>query len=233
MSFRRTRLLIAGVCGVLAALLVFWYVSDVRAEASGAREQALEAYGGERVEVYVADRNITAGEELSPSNVSKRVWLVDLLPTGALSSEAEVFGQTLDLPLLANEPVLASKLGSPIERVQVPEGYCALSVPSDDVQAVGGAIQPGSRVALYAAGAGEVRLLEAEVQVLATSKAAFSSGGTEATGAGSSALLSSATTQPNLKWVTLALQEERVQEVIAASQNQSLYLVLVGDGDSR
>ncbi|MCL2882869.1 MAG: Flp pilus assembly protein CpaB [Coriobacteriia bacterium] len=233
------RLLIACFCGVLAALAVFWYISDIRAEATGARQQAIAKYGGEQIEVYVADRDINAGEELSPSNVSKRLWLVDLLPAGALGTEADVYGQTLAMPMLANEVVASAKLGeagSAAEMLKIPEGLCALSVPSDNLRAVGGAIQAGTKVALYAAGSGEVRLLDTDVLVLATSNTVLTgslAAGQAANGlsGNSSGVLGGTSSQANLKWVTLALQEERVQEVIAASEEQSLYLVLVGDDE--
>ncbi|MDR0308760.1 MAG: SAF domain-containing protein, partial [Coriobacteriales bacterium] len=225
MLSKKLRLLIAGACGLLAAVFLFVYASGVRAEAAGARDQALAAYGGEQIEVYVADRDIAVGEQLSPSNVSKRVWLVDLLPAGASGEESGIIGQTVRVPMLANEVVVSSKLGVSAEPFRVPEGYCALSVPSDDVRAVGGAIQPGSQVALYATNGTQAKLLVAEVQVLATSSspalgnvASLDTG--TANGTGSAYSGSARSTQQNLKWVTLAIEEERVQEIITASQNQ-------------
>jgi pilus assembly protein CpaB len=137
-------------------------------------------------------------------------------------SDAEVFGQRLAQPVQANEPISAAKLGVPIEAINIPDGTCAVSVQVSDVQAVGGAVVSGSRVAVYAVEKDNVQLLFVDVLVLATSN------GAEAPSSTASYSSSLTSKRSALSWVTLAVPENQVQEIIAASRSGSLYLVLPG-----
>jgi pilus assembly protein CpaB len=199
-----------------------WYATGVQAEAAQARQKALASYGGEQVEVYVATRDVVVGEVLSSENVSLQLWLSDLLPAGALHEQDEVFGQTVAVALMKNEPVLAAKLGELAHPVSVPEGLCAVSIPSEDVLAVGGAIRAGSFVSVYAADAAMVELIAEEVLILETSN-----GARYASGEGSG-LFGASDSRPQLAWVTLAVEADTAQELIAASRSRQLHLVLPG-----
>jgi len=222
MSQAKKRLVLALLCGVIAAVAVLWYTTGVKAEATQSRQQALSAYGGEQLEVYVATRNIAIGETLSSSNVSSQLWLSDLLPAGALSEQADVFGKTVSVPLLMNEPVVAAKLGDLIAPVTVPKGLCAVSIPSEDVLAVGGGISAGNYVTVYAADSRTVNLIAEDALVLGTSNSAYQ------TADGGSNLFGGSTSRPKLAWVTLAVEPEIAQDLIAASTSGQLHLVLPG-----
>ncbi|MDR2957219.1 MAG: Flp pilus assembly protein CpaB [Coriobacteriales bacterium] len=221
MRQKRKRIFISVLCGLVAALLMSLYASSVRNEADKSRIQTIQEYGGEQIEVYVANRNIAIGERLTTTNVSKQIWLVDFLPDGALTEADDVIGQVLGIPMQANEPVTAAKIKTNTSPVSVPDGYCAVSIPTNDVLAVGGAINTGSIIAIYAADKETVVLLAAEVLVLDTSN--NSTEGLEHTG-----LLGSSRTRPALTWVTLAVREDMVEDIIAASRAMNLYLVLPG-----
>ena len=223
MNQTKRRLFLALLCGVLAALSMSWYATGVRAEATQSRQQALSAYGGEQIEVFVATRNIAVGETLSSANVSSQLWISDLLPVGALSDQQDVFGQTVSIPLLMNEPVVAAKLGELKAPVSVPAGLCAVSIPSEDVLAVGGAISAGSYVTIYASDGKTVELIAEDVLVLETSNGAYQAADN------SSGLFGGSSSRPKLAWVTLAVDPEIAQELIAASSSQHLHLVLPGD----
>jgi pilus assembly protein CpaB len=218
----RKRIVLAFACGIVAAAAMAWYAMDVRAEAAQTRQEALSAYGGEQVEVYAATRDIAVGEELSSENVALQTWLSDLLPAGALHEQGEVFGQTVVLPLMRNEPIVAAKLGELGTPVSVPEGLCAVSIPSEDVFAVGGAIRAGTFVTVYAADAATVELIAEEVLVLETSNGAQAAAGT------GSGLFGASGSRAKLSWVTLAVEEDVAQELIAASRSLDLHLVLPG-----
>jgi len=224
MSQTKKRLALALLCGVIAAVAMVWYTTGVRAEATQSRIQALNSYGGGQIEVYVATRNIAVGETLTASNVSLQYWLSDLLPPGALSDQRDVFGQTVTVPLLINEPVVAAKLGELKGIIHVPAGLCAVSIPSEDVLAVGGGISAGSLVTVYVADGKTVELIAEGVLVLETSN-----GGYQASDS-NSGLFGSSSSRPRLVWVTLAADPEIVQELIAASSSGHLHLVLPGDG---
>jgi pilus assembly protein CpaB len=222
MNQSKKRIALALFCGVIATATMAWYVSSVRAEATQSRQQQLSAYGGQQVEIYVATRDIAVGETLSSSNVSSQLWLSDLLPAGALSEQRDVFGKTVSMPLFKNEPVVAAKLGEIKIPVSVPAGLCAVSIPSEDVLAVGGVITAGNYVTIYAADSKTVELIAEDVLVLETSNGAY-----VASGSGSG-VLGSASSRPKLLWVTLAVDPEIAQELIAASTTRKLHLVLPG-----
>jgi pilus assembly protein CpaB len=214
--------MLALICGVIAAAAMAWYATSVRAEATQTRQEALASYGGEQVEVYTATRDIAVGETLSGENVSLQLWLSDLLPTGALYEQGEVFGQTVAVPLMRNEPVVAAKLGESKAPVSVPEGLCAVSIPSADVLAVGGALQAGTFVTVYAADTVTVELIAEEVLILETSSGSFAASGN------GSGLFGNSSARPELSWVTLAVEADTAQELIAASRTKELHLVLPG-----
>jgi pilus assembly protein CpaB len=222
MSQTRKRLLLAFICGTVAAAAMAWYATGIRAEATQTRQEALAAYGGEQVEIYTATRDIAAGETLSVENVAPQLWLSDLLPAGALREQNEVLGQTAVVTLLQNEPVVAAKLGELATPVSVPAGLCAVSIPSEDVLAVGGAIGAGSFVTVYAADAATVELIAEEVLILETSNG-------EATASGEGdGLFGASKSRSQLAWVTLAVEPDTAQELIAASRSRDLHLVLPG-----
>lgn len=222
MKQTRTRLILALLCGIIAAVAMGFYATGVQAQAAQSRQQAFASYGGEQVEVYIALRDIAVGETLSSENVSSQLWLSDLLPMGALGEQDAVFGQTVTIPLMKNEPVVAAKLGALKKPVSAPTGLVAVSIPSEDVLAVGGAIQAGTLVTVYAVHAQVVELIAQEVLVLETSNG---STGVQAENAG---LFGGATSRPQLSWVTLAVEPDTAQELIAASAAGNLHLVLPG-----
>lgn len=217
----KKRIIISAVCGVLAAILMAGYAYTVQSNARQSRSQILASYGGEQIEVYVAVRNIASGERLTTANVTKQTWLADLLPAGALSDEGDVIGQTLGIPLLANEPVVSCKLSTTTNSINIPEGYCAVSIPTNDVLAVGGAVSSGSVIAVYAADKESVELIAAEVLVLETSNDNRSI-------SDDSGLFGTNHSRSSLSWVTLIVSEDMVADLIAASRSRNLYLVLPG-----
>jgi pilus assembly protein CpaB len=224
MDKTRFRLILAVASGAIAAAAMGFYVTGVQAEAAQSRQQALASYGGEQVEVYTATRDIAIGETLSSENVSSQLWLSDLLPAGALSEQKDVFGQSVTVPLMKNEPVVLAKLGEMRAPVNVPEGLCAVSIPSEDVLAVGGAVRAGSFVTVYAAEGGIVELIAEEVLVLETSNGAFAVSGE------GSGLFGGSQARSELSWMTLAVEPDTAQELIAASRLGELHLVLPGGG---
>ena len=210
------------VCALVAVLLILLYSQEVQSRAQESRADALARFGGEQVEVYVALRTLQPGEEIRQSDVELRTWVADLLPQDALTKEDVVVGATVSQAIYPDEPLLRSRLGTVGETMTVPEGLCAVSVPSKDVQAVGGAIAAGSQVDVYYVGDSGVTLLAQRVLVLETSTAQVSESSNSLT----------STSSASLTWVTLAVAPEAVEELIAVSRTESLYLVLPGEGVS-
>lgn len=77
------RIAISLVAGVLAALLCMVYGSSIRSQAEQVQAETLAKYGGDRVEVCVAARDIDVGETLDETNVITQEWLTSLLPRDA------------------------------------------------------------------------------------------------------------------------------------------------------
>ncbi|MDR1089076.1 MAG: Flp pilus assembly protein CpaB [Coriobacteriales bacterium] len=221
----KKRLALALLAGVAAAVLMFLYAGSLEARANSAQNAAIDEYGGTRTEVLVATRDLLAGEELSAENTAMMPWLSGLLPQGAITNPEEAYTLALSLPVWANEPILAVKLGSGEELIQVPDGLVAVSIPISDDMAVGGSLLPGSSVDLYAVGASRVSLVLADALVLEASNGVGSVQTGDAKQAG---IVLGGSSRAALKWVTLAVRDETVAELLSAARDNTLSLVLPG-----
>lgn len=208
---RRTTTTAGIACGAVCAVCVLAFTQGVRAEADAARSEALARYGGEQIEVCVATRDIAAGEAVDASCMETRLWVADLLPAEAVRSTEEVSGKTASSAILAGEVLSMRRFQGVEGRVEVPEGLAAVSVPAKDVQAVGGAVRAGEKVDMYATGGTSTDLLASDVLVLATS-----------------ASTDDAASDAQVSWVTVAVEPDRVQEVVSAAQRTELYFALPG-----
>ena len=208
---RRTTTTAGIACGAVCAVCVLAFTQGVRAEADAARSEALARYGGEQIEVCVATRDIAAGEAVDASCMETRLWVADLLPAEAVRSTEEVSGKTASSAILAGEVLSMRRFQGVEGRVEVPEGLAAVSVPAKDVQAVGGAVRAGERVDMYATGGTSTDLLASDVLVLATN-----------------ASTDDAASDAQVSWVTVAVEPDRVQEVVSAAQRTELYFALPG-----
>lgn len=224
-SASRKRLVLAVIAGLAAALLMYLYADGLEAQASAAKSAAIEEYGGTRTEVLVATQNIAVGEEVSAENTAMMPWLADLLPQGAITDPEAALGMTLAMPLWPNEPVLEVKLGSREELIQVPDGLSAVSVPLSNDMAVGGSLLPGSSVDVYAIGANQVRLVVADVLVLEASNGFGLEQPSDSEEAG---VVLGNRSHAALKWVTLAVKDDTVAELLSAARDNTLSLVLPG-----
>lgn len=204
---RRVRILLSLLCGALAAAGVWWYVDDIQSRAAAEREALLAQFGDEYVEVYVAARDIVSGETLDEGAVVLEEWAEGLVPAGALTSRDEVIGRqaTSNVPARAVlSPVYFERAESAVE---VPPGMVAVAVAVDAEHAVGGAIVPGDDVEVYVARDGIADLL-CSARVVDTS------------------LTAADAAQDTITWATLAVAPERVQEVLAATAQGAVSLVL-------
>ena len=201
------------VCGLLCAACIVWYTVSVQGQVDQARQEALEKYGGDQLEVCVATRDIVAGETISASDVETKLWVAALLPDQAQQDKSQVVGSMASSTILSGEVITARRLGSTSDSLEVPDGLTAVSVPAKSVQAVGGAITPGLSVDLYSTGDTTTTRLGESLLVLATSASADS----KAT---------------EVSWITLAVKPESVQELVAAAQTSTLYFTLPGESVS-
>ena len=134
-------LLLALVCGGAAAYLSVTYMGQTAAPKAAAQTRTDQ--------MAVASRDLPVGTVLRAEDVRMIGWS-GALPAGYANSAATVIGRGLITPVVANEPLLTSKLadkeaggGLPI---MIPEGKRAVSVKVDEVIGVAGFVTPGTRV---------------------------------------------------------------------------------------
>lgn len=185
---------------------------SVQRQVEDAHAQTLARYGGEQVEVCVATRDIAAGERLDASTIESRLWVASLLPEDSVCDTADALGQTATTSIMKGEVIVAKRFKKNASNFDIPTGYQAVSVPVKAVQAVGGSIQSGMRVDIYATGDTTTAALASNVLVLDTSVGESESFATSGTG-----------------WITLAIEPKRVQEIVAAANKTSLYFTIPGE----
>ncbi len=215
---RRVHLAIGALCGALCVAGILAYAADLRADVDQERSEALARYGGEQVEILVATDDIAVGDMLDTTNAEKRLWLSELVPDDAISDHADVAALPATSPIYAGEVVLRHRFDEREEvALQVPDGKCAISVPSKAVTAVGGSLRPGSKVDVYSVSGSATDLLASRVLVLSTSTTSEEK---------------DANRKSDVTWVTLALDPSMVEEVITASQKSELYFSLPSENTS-
>jgi pilus assembly protein CpaB len=100
--------------------------------------------------VAVAARDLPIGTLVRGEDVRLMSWPSGDVPAGYATSTAEVVGRGVIVPVVANEPLLRSKLASKDGGgglpITIPEGMRAVSVRVDEVIAVAGFVVPGTRV---------------------------------------------------------------------------------------
>ncbi len=217
MISQKKQVIIALVCAVLAALALFAYSATISSEASVQRSNAVKKYGGQTAEVCVANKNISAGQIIKSEELQLLEYPIDLLPQGDVATSLEeVVGKVAAIDIKGNEPLLLERIGDGSSRIAVPESLEAVSVATDDVLAVGGAIRAGSFVDVYVeTSEGRIVSLGQNILVLETSSTADASTDEES--------------QESLTWVTLAVTRESVSELITASTRGTIHLALPGN----
>jgi len=108
------------------------------------------------VAVVVATHNVSAGAQLSSSDIQVESIHQDSIPAGAVTTTDEATGKYVSWPLTSGEPVLAGALSSQrsgsdvVSGYNIPNGYRAIALPVTPAAAVGGMLSPGDHVDVYA-----------------------------------------------------------------------------------
>lgn len=103
--------------------------------------------------IVVAKEPLRFGTTLTKPMLSEVTWPANAMPAGAFAKIDDVLGQGQRVVLTAiepNEPVLALKITGPGQRATlsalVREGMKAVTIRVNDVEGVGGFVQPGDHV---------------------------------------------------------------------------------------
>lgn len=172
--------------------------------------------------VVVAANRLTLGSRIAPEDVKLVPWPADAPLDGAFTDVNQVVGRGVLTSIVANEPILDSKVASREAGVgltaSIPEGMRAIAVKVNEVIGVAGFVLPGTRVDVILTGSPQERnatdtsnvILE-NVQVLA---------------AGTKLESDAKGTPQNVQVVTLLVTPEDAQRVALASADGRIQLAL-------
>jgi pilus assembly protein CpaB len=135
--------LLAGLAAMLASVMVY--------SALKSREAQVQQAMAHNVQVVVAAYDLPLGTKIDLGEVKLTRWSADSIPDGAYTDPKQVIGSFVRNSLVANEPVVRSKLFSGdktagVMPLLIPFGMRAVSVPVDEVSDVAGFVLPHSRV---------------------------------------------------------------------------------------
>lgn len=206
----RTRILASAACALAVAGSFVGYANEVDGEARRVRDEAVARYGGEVIQVAVAQDALEAGVVVGAGDVSMRDWLVDLAPEDPVTELDGCVGRTLTVPVAAGSPLTALNFRDATQTTDVPSGHVAVTIPVSDKLGISREVAPGSAVVAYETASDGTRLLAGNATVLAAPGISAGLG----TGAAT---------------MTLALMPADVAKVLAASSSGELRLVLPAD----
>ena len=138
-------LVVAVFFGLIAAYGIYSFLSQQQREADSLRAA--------NQEIVVAAQDIPPGTTLNDEALKKGLikttpWPKTSIPAGAFSSPQQVFGKVNRVKILANEPLLESRLageGAGLT-VRLEAGKRALALRVDEIVGVSGFIVPDDRV---------------------------------------------------------------------------------------
>ncbi len=200
---RRFKIVLSGAFALLAIVLCLAYGESVRAEEESRRQETLTRYGGEVVSLVVATSQLEEGQVISAGDVSKRDWVSDLVPEGAITNLDDAVGKKVTVAVASGAPITQLNLRETGATVEVPSGTIAVSVPLTDKLGVGEGVVAGDRLVAYRVSDGAATVLAREATVLSLPE------GAKTLASGSQAM-------------TIALAPEDVSSVLAASTEGSL-----------
>jgi pilus assembly protein CpaB len=138
-------LVVAVFFGLIAAYGIYNFLRQQR--------QAAESLRTETQQVVVAAKDIAAGTAINDDLIKKGLvktvkWPKESIPSGAFSSPDQVVGKTNRVKILANEPILESRLAGEGAGLtaRLEPGKRAMAVKVDEIIGVSGFIVPDDRV---------------------------------------------------------------------------------------
>ena len=204
-------------------------------QAALAAERAARSAIVKTVDVYVVNKTVRYGDQITEDNIRQVAWPETAMPKGVFTSldtlfpEGEKQFRTALRTMEENEPILAVKVTKPGEDAGVAsrlsDGMRAFAIKVDVASGVSGFLRPGHKVDVYWTGSirdavegarGDVtRLIETGVQLIAIDQSA----GGDMDGA------------TIARTVTVAVRPEQVAALAQAQSSGRLSLALVGAED--
>ena len=103
---RRLAIVIAVVCGLLAALLTYFYLSKLQ-------QRAVPEEAARNIEFVTPLHDITAGTVIRSEMLQTAEAPEDEVPAGAVRSPAQISGQVAQVDLVAGQAITSSQAQSP------------------------------------------------------------------------------------------------------------------------
>ena len=140
----RLTILVGVVLGLIAVLLAHNYLEQQR------RKIAQLSVGLEPAPVLIAKQAIEAGQILSTEMVELQGVPARFIQPYAESQVEQIVGKRTSVPIAQGEQILRTKLELPTAGAtmasKTPPGKRAVTIPLDEIAAVGGFIRPGDAV---------------------------------------------------------------------------------------
>ncbi|HWP22755.1 MAG TPA: Flp pilus assembly protein CpaB [Candidatus Binatia bacterium] len=215
-------LVVAVFFGLIAAYGIYNFLST--------RQREAESLRAANQDIVVAAQDIPAGTTLNDEAIKKGLikttpWPKKSIPAGAFSSPQQVLGKVNRVKIMANEPILESRLageGAGLT-VRLEPGKRAMAVRVDEIIGVSGFIVPDDRVDIILtttpAGGGESdkisKIVLQNKRVLSVAQSTEQKDG-----------------KPQLaRSITLEVTPEEAEKLSLASQEGQIVLALRGLGD--
>jgi pilus assembly protein CpaB len=126
----------------------------VLAIAAGCIAATLYYAAARRAEVVVAAHDIDVPRALTTEDVELRAISADLVPDDAIQRVEDVIGLATRTPILRGQLLLTGSVAPELadfrSGIELPTGYRAIAIPVAAVNAIGGAVLPGSRIDVLA-----------------------------------------------------------------------------------
>jgi pilus assembly protein CpaB len=214
--------LLAGLAAMLASVMVY--------SALKRREAEVQQAMAHNVQVVVAAYDLPLGTKIELGETKMARWSADSLPDGAYTDPKQVIGSYVKNSLVANEPVVRSKLftgekTAGVMPLLIPFGMRAVSVQVDEVSDVAGFVLPHTRVDVLVAtqggeGGGEkaiAKVVLQNVEVLAVAQE-----------------IEQKKDEPTVvKVVTLLVTPQEAERLALASRSGSLRLAMRNYNDNK
>ncbi|MDO8431816.1 MAG: Flp pilus assembly protein CpaB [Candidatus Binatus sp.] len=148
MKRQKIFVLVAGVAAMLASIMVY--------SALKRREAEVQKATARNVQVLVAAFNLPLGSKIGPDAVKMTRWSAESVPDGAYTDPKQVLGSYVKNSMVANEPIVGSKLftgdkTAGVMPLLIPFGMRAVSVPVDEVSDIAGFVLPHTHVDILVA----------------------------------------------------------------------------------
>ena len=238
---QKKRFIISLAAGIVAALCAALFLLGQAQSAAHAQAEILEQFEGGTQDVLVAKQRIESGTVLSKELFNERTWPGLYLPEGAVPAQdfPQIEGRRASATILTGEVLTTFRAFDkqlPLDRLA--PGMTAVTLPADNVHALGGELLRGMHLTLMAnAGDGKVVKLAQNIEVLSANTAAVqmninAQADSQQSDSSRSVLTGAADSQStysrgeSLHWVTLAIPNGQVEQILTASRAGTIHFVL-------